>query len=39
MFQVEIRNVIGVKKAPNSGEGWALCVFTHAPGGKPALEN
>src|SRR5208337_1536886 len=27
MFQVETRNVMGTKKAPNSGEGWALLRF------------
>jgi hypothetical protein len=27
---------LGKKKAPNSGEGWALLRFHATPGGKPA---
>jgi len=38
MFHVAIRSM-GMKKAPNSGEGWALLRFHAAPGGKPALRD
>lgn len=35
MFQVAIRSGMGMKKAPNSGEGWALLRF-HAYAGREA---